>query len=208
MVESFITYVILDTLLTPVPAVPVLLCPRPPSVLGGLYSRTLDAGRCNGCYFSGQRLAFKGCEPFPQVGGSRLSRRDVVSKLASSLTPDIYSTRILCYPALPDPLQHWTMCSVLAALRQHVTVREVLRSLTPGGNISSMVLLALGTHTSLYPVILLAPLLLVLRSNSERQSSLLNIVVFVVSFALLALGATLWLGETWMSRTWGLMWVV
>lgn len=78
-------------------------------------------------------------------------------------------------------------------------------SLTPGNGALSMALLAAGVHTSFYPIILLAPLILVLRKRQNKPATITSALVFVAAFAALTGALTAWLGQQWMQRTWGLM---
>lgn len=70
-----------------------------------------------------------------------------------------------------------------------------------------MLALALATQTSLYPVILLLPLLLVLRSlpGGNAQKTVLNAAVFAAATASLTC-LVLWAcGDSSLKRTWGVM---
>lgn len=75
-----------------------------------------------------------------------------------------------------------------------------------GHGTPAMAALAVATHTSLYPVILLAPLLLVLRQLGASSKKITSYaLVFFGTMATLAGLATLTCTDSWITRTWGVM---
>lgn len=67
--------------------------------------------------------------------------------------------------------------------------------------------LALVTHTALYPVLLLAPLLLVLQRTARRSAAdrVVDVVAFVGAYAGIAGLNTLVFGRSWANATLGVM---
>ncbi|BEJ08882.1 hypothetical protein CcaverHIS641_0509760 [Cutaneotrichosporon cavernicola] len=75
-----------------------------------------------------------------------------------------------------------------------------------GNGAPAMAALAIATQTSLYPVILLLPLLLVLRHlGAPNQKLAAYSLVFVGTLATLAGLATLACTDSWIARTWGVI---
>lgn len=72
-----------------------------------------------------------------------------------------------------------------------------------------MMALALATQTSLYPAILLVPLLLVLRtlpgSSTQKTGVYTLVFVFAATLAALAGLATWACTDSWIKQTWGVM---
>lgn len=103
----------------------------------------------------------------------------------------------------------YTLLSCLArstTALDNAMVLYAIASTYTGGGAGAMAALALATQTSLYPAILLAPLLLVLRQLGAPNHKLAAYaLVFAGTFASLTGLATLACTGSWIKRTWGVM---
>ncbi|WVQ67521.1 uncharacterized protein L199_005721 [Kwoniella botswanensis] len=105
----------------------------------------------------------------------------------------------------------YTLLSCLARSTTSLDNAVLLGSLhfaTDGQALPATLLLALVTHTSLYPLLLLPPLLMILKQNTKYQQeslNLTNVITYISSFAALV-GANFFIADSsWIKQTWGVI---
>lgn len=144
------------------------------------------------------------------------SQRDYLIALVYVLESSMYSDgTVICLThthsqlVWRDPQQPLTTWPSFVPLPVHAEVRSTPSDccLRSGAAIESMIFLSIATNTSIYPALLLLPLLLVIRKRSGATTTHLCglALLFVASEAALVSTTQALYGSQSLKRSWGLM---